>query len=440
MLGQAAMGLLLDPGLGKTSIALSAFKILQSLGHVSKMLVVAPLRPAYLTWPAEMEKWANFNGLTYQVLHGSKKLDKLAEDVDIYIINPEGLFWLFGQPEWEELGCDCLCVDESTKFKNSTTKRFKSLKAQLFKFKRRWILTGTFQPNTVLDLFGQIFILDGGHKLGRFITHYRNKYFYQPNPWEKFTWALRPEAFEEITESIAPLTLVLKAEDHLEMPELIKQYIPVKLPPSAMQMYKDVEDDFITMLGNQALVANNAAAAGTKCRQIANGAVYDAEGEWHPVHDEKLTALKDLLEQLGGQPVLLLYEYHHDYERICEALGHQVPVIGSKTSAKKAEAYLHLFNAGELPILAGHPASMGHGLNLQGACKHVIWFGVPWNFEFYDQAIRRVYRQGQKSGEVYVYHIVAEDTLDERVIQVLDQKEGRQEALLKSMALLRESP
>ena len=424
MLGQGAVGLFLDPGLGKTSICLGALRVLKRLGYVKKTLIIAPLRPAYAVWPGEIWKWEEFQEFDYVVLHGPEKDTRLEEDVDLYIINPEGLKWLIEQnlPDF-----DCLIVDESTKFKDSTTKRFKYLKKMLPMFKRRWILTGTPMPNTLLDLFGQIYILDSGHALERYITHFRLKYFYKPgyNAWE---WKPQPGAFDRVVDKIAALIMQLRAEDYLEMPELQYVDVPVYLPEDAMQTYKSVEDDFIAALDEGVILAANAAAAGTKCRQIANGAVY-MEDDYVTLHDAKLEALDDILEELSGHPVLLLYEFNHDRERILQRYKNVTDVKTDKDINK----LVNDFNAGDIPILLGHPASMGHGLNLQGTCHHVIWFGITWNFEHYDQAIRRVYRQGQESDYVRVYHLVSQGTLDSKVLSALQKKERGQNELLNAL-------
>lgn len=431
LVSQGAGGLFLDPGLGKTVCVLSAFMVLQRKGLANKMLVVAPLRVASKTWPDEIEKWAHTNHFTYVVLHGPEKLARLDEDVDIYIINPEGLLWLFDKktilPKF-----DVLCIDESSKFKNSQTQRFKLLKPNIPLFERRWILTGTPVPNGLIDLFGQLYILDLGRSLGRYITHYRMRYFYQ-NPWDMYTWLPRPSAHAEIVKAISPLILQLSAEDYLKMPDLVFKDLPIQLPPAAMKIYKEVEDDFISALESEdRVVAANAAVAGGKCRQIANGAVYVGES-FQKIHDAKLDALEDLLEELGGAPVLLLYEFRHDAARIIERFG-EMPILGGNLSESKLSNLVDRFNAGSVPILLGHPASMGHGLNLQGSCRHVIWFGIPWNLEHYDQAIARIYRQGQKAEAVIVYHLMGTGTADERVLKALGVKDKNQQTLLAALA------
>lgn len=420
LLGQGSAGLFLDPGLGKTSSVLAAFKILKNKGLASKMLVVAPLRPVYKVWPDEIKKWSDFNELRYTILHGSGKEKALASESDIYIINPEGLKWLFGSTSRPVF--DVLCVDESSQFKNYSSQRFKLMKQFLHLFKRRWILTGTPVPNGLEDLFGQIYILDEGRALGRFITHFRTEFFTRA-PWNVYQWLPQPDAFDRIIDRISPLIIRLSAEEHLAMPELVHINIPVYLPPPAQKIYKELERDFIS----EGIVAASAAVASVKCRQVANGAVYDADG-WRQIHDEKLGALESLLAEISS-PVLLLYEFDHDRERIQS----RFPWAVTLGTGRILENQIDEFNAGRTHLLLGHPASMGHGLNLQGACHHVVWFGIPWNLEHYDQATARVYRQGQASSRVFVYHLVAKHTLDEEVVKVLQQKDHDQQRLLAAL-------
>ena len=423
MITQGAVGLFLDPGLGKTSIGLGALKILRNAGFFKKALIVAPIRPMYSTWPAEVYKWEDFNDFTYTIIHGPEKAQRLRIDVELYFINPEGLKWLFSQPELPDW--DTLIIDESTKFKDTGTQRFRALRNHLPKFRRRWIFTGTPVPNGLLDLFGQIFILDRGRSLGQYVTHYKNEFFMQAG-WSKWNWIPMPGAYDRVIDRIKPLVLQLSAEDYLKMPDLIEIRTEVELPVEAMKKYREVEEHFFALMADQEIVAANAAAAGTKCRQIANGAVYiNDKHDWAPVHDEKLDALEDLLEELNGHSVLVLYEFRHDFERIGARFPHAVHLKAGNVSTT-----IDGFNRGDVPLLIGHPASMGHGLNLQGSCHHVIWFGITWNLEHYDQAIARVYRQGQTSDKVFVYHIIAKDTLDEKVMRVLENKDRDQQSLL----------
>lgn len=438
MIKQACAGLLLDPGLGKTSIGLSAFKILKAKGYLKGVLIIAPLRVCYNVWPGEIQKWDNFRELKYAVLHGPQKEAALNSKADIYLINPEGLDWLFNANRWKTFKdrVDVLFVDESTKFKHTRTARFKTLKNFLKHFKRRYIATGTPVPNGLMDLFGQVYLLDEGAALGRFITHYRTKYFY-PTGYGGYTWVPQTDALQRITEIVSPLVLRMSAEDYLELPTLFNNTISVELTEEARSVYSQIEDEFYTEIGGTEVTALNAAAAGVKCRQVANGALYGEqiphrpEREVIPLHDGKLEALEDLVEELNGNPLLVLYEFIHDRERIRAHLGKDIPAVGEMTPKKEREL-LAAFNNGEVPILMGHPASMGHGLNLQGACHNVCCFGITWDLELYDQSIRRVWRQGQ-SKPTFVHHLVAKDTLDERVMKVLGSKSRTQKSVFKAL-------
>lgn len=437
LLSQASAGLFLDPGLGKTSTVLATIKILKEKNLIKKVLIVAPLRPMLKTWPDEIKKWEDFNSLTYTILHGTGKTAALGETTDIHLINPEGIPWLFdpatARPEY-----DVLVVDESTVFKNSQTKRFKCLKPWLPCFKRRWILTGTPAPNGLMDLFGQIYILDLGRSLGRFVTHFRQEFF-QQSGYSVYEWSPKPGSMKRVVERISPLILQLSAEDYLEMPELVSKGPDgkflgkyVELPPKAREIYDEVEKEFISRQLDYDIVAANSAVAGVKCRQVANGAIYGDGRCIHEIHDQKLEALDDLMAELGEHPKIILYEFDHDKTRILERYP-GIPVLGAGLTEKELDTLIDRFNAGSIPNLLGHPASMGYGLNLQGACHHVIWFGIPWNLWHYDQAIARVYRQGQTNSHVYVHHIVAKDTKDEDVIKVLIKKDKTQGELLSAI-------
>lgn len=421
---QVGAGQLLDPGMGKTATTLAAFEVLRECGYAKKMLVVAPIKPMYGTWRQEAKKWKDFNHFTFTILHGRDKRERLKDDVDIYLVNPEGIKWLFGctdLPEW-----DVLCIDESTKFKNSRAYRFKIIKKHLHKFYYRWILTGTVAPNGLMDLFAQTYIMDQGVALGKYITHFRNKYFISMG-FGGYAYKPIEGAFEAISDKIAHMVLKLDAEDHLKMPEFNRIIREVELPAAAMTTYKEVENEFITNLQNGTIVASNAAAAGTKCRQIANGKVYDAEHNVHHVHDAKKEALEELVEETNGHPLFILYEFQHDLDSIMEVTGKDAVCITGMTD-HKLERVIEKFNRGELPYLIAHSAST-HGINIQGACHHMIWYGVTWNLENYIQTVWRLYRQGQTSTMVLCYLIVAKGTLDERVVKVLDHKENQQAKL-----------
>jgi len=435
---QACAGLLLDPGLGKTSITYAVFNILGSKGYVKGLLVIAPLRAVYNVWPNEARKWTEFKDLSVGIVHGKDKERVLREEHDVYVINPEAIVWLveyLAKIKVENWPFDMLAVDESTKFKDSQTKRFKALRKILHKFKRRYVLTGTPAPNGLMDLFGQMYILDLGHALGQYITHYRNTFFI-PSGFGGYSWAPQYDAMERISTLVAPLVLRMKAEDYLELPKLTNQMVWLDLPPDARKIYKDLEDEFIAEIGDEVVIAPSAAAAGVKCRQVLNGAVYiNAQHDWKTIHEVKLEALEDLVEELSGQPLLVLYEFKHDMERILKKFSKCGQIGGQSMS--KDQVVINRFNDGSLPMVVGHPASMGHALNLQGACAHVCWFGLTWNFEHYDQAIRRVWRQGNEALRVIVYHLCVRDSLDEVVVKTVNSKDKTQATFMSHVQSLR---
>lgn len=425
---QGAAGLFLDPGLGKSSVMLATIKLLLKQKLIRSVLIAAPLRVCYSVWPEEIKKWSDFNELRCEVLHGAIKNLAVKKEADIYLINPEGLEWLSTQ----KLDCDMLVVDESTLFKHPNTKRFKLLKAMLPKFRRRYILTGTPAPNGYMDLFGQVFILDLGNALGRFITHYRMKFFYQTG-YGGYEWKLIPGKDREIERVLKPLVLRMEAADYLDLPELIYNSVKVPLPPAAGRVYKDVEEDFIAMLNAEdKLVISNAASASSKCRQIANGAVYMDDHSWREVHSAKLDALRDLVEEASGQPVLVVYEFQHDLERLLAAFGENTPYIGGGVTPKRSSEIQEAWNRGELPLLFGHPRSMGHGLNLQKGGHILVWFTPTWDLELYEQTNRRLHRQGTEHA-VIVHHLIAEGTVDEIVMKTLEGKDKTQRQLLEAL-------
>lgn len=453
ILERQAAGLLLDPGLGKTSVVLAAFDVLRRKKLARKLLVIAPLRPCYLVWPAEIAKWADFNHLRCAVLHGKNKEAALHSDADVYIINPEGLEWLLSKRnarEWRSLGFDTLAVDELTRFKHSKGKRFKLLKRVLPTFQRRWGLTGTPAPNGLQDLFGQMYVLDEGNALGRYITHYRMQYFYNPdrNGWK---WVPNKGAAELIYERLKNLCVRMRAEDYLELPQIVPLKIMLELPPKARDLYDKMEDLMISKMEDKLIVASNAAAASTKCRQIANGAVYydddvasivkgSSGRKVLPVHDIKLEAVGELVEELQGNPLLLAYEFNHDLERLLQHFGRDTPYIGSGINAKRSREIESAWNAGEIPLLLGHPASMGHGLNFQGANKesaHVGFFSMFWDLELYWQFILRVRRQGSKALRCFIHHFMMKDTCDEAIWFSQRRKEKGQNDLSDALSELK---
>lgn len=458
-LDKAVNGLLLDPGLGKTSTTLSSIKYLKDLGVIKKVLLIAPLRVCYEVWPAEVRKWLEFNGLKIVVLHGKDKAKILEEEADIYAINNEGLPWLFGKPKkvgskllidmerWKSLRFDTLVIDELTKFKHAGKSRFNLVKQVADTFERRWGLTGTPAPNGLLDLFGQCLILDGGIALGKYITQYKSKYFTQG--WNKFKWSVRPGAEKEIYERIKPLMLRMRAEDYLTLPELKMNNIYVTLPPEAQKIYDELEKELIAVSPGGIITASSEAVVGTKCRQLASGAIYlDAkpgtlglpsnDRKWQEVHNVKIEALRDLIDELQGSPLLVAYDFIHDIERIKLEFGKDVPYIGRDVTPSKVSEIVKAWNRGDLPVLFGHPKSMGHGLNLQESGHHVCWFSMNWDYELYDQFNRRVLRKGNTSKKVFVHHIIARGTIDEVVLNRLESKEVVQNDL--SSALSEKNP
>jgi SNF2 family DNA or RNA helicase len=423
-------GIFLDPGMGKTSTTLALIAHLRKTGHVNKVLIIAPIRPMYKVWPDEIKKWDQFRHLSYTILHGDDKDDALNEISDIYLINPEGLKWFNAVNGWGKLAADMLVVDESTKFKDFSTARFKLLKPFLRHFKRRVILTGEPAPNGYMDLFGQMYVCDEGKALGRYITHFRNQYFY-PSGYGGYDWKLQPGAEIAIQNAIRPYVMRLSAEDHLDMPELIFNDIMVELDPKSREIYKQFEDDFLAQVGDATILSINAAAVGSKCRQVANGGVYDEFGNAHPIHDIKTQALADLVEQLQGNPLLCFYEFQHDLERIKRVYKDAPCLTGM--SGSKLDSVIDAFNAGDIPVLLAHPASAGHGLNLQGSCHHVAFYGLTWDLDLYHQSYKRVWRQGQGNNRVFVHRILADQTLDKVVAKTLLQKDATQTNFLNAI-------
>lgn len=439
--------------MGKTAVVLKALDALIKGKVAKRTLVIAPLRVCQLVWPTEPNEWEDLKHLRVGLLHGKNKEQILADrkNYDILVINPEGLEWLLCGPNsrgvvnkkrFKSFDFDTLVIDELTKFKTTSSQRFKLLKQVLPTFQRRWGLTGTPAPNGLMDLFGQMYMLDMGNALGQYVTHYRTRYFYNTDGmgWK---WALNAGAAELIYEKIKPLAMRAAAEDHLELPQVQPLKIMVELPPKVRELYAKVEYDLLAKLEDRTVTAANAAAASTKCRQICNGAVYidddiaaKVEGKKRDVlflHDEKLNALESLIDELQGEPMLVAYEFNHDLARLRKRFP-DAPYIGSGVTEKKAKEIEAAWNAGALPLLFGHPSSMGHGLNFQkGHAQHVCWFSMLWDLELYDQFIKRVLRQGNKALRVYVHHIMARGTIDEVIFQVQRHKAKTQTALLEAL-------
>lgn len=422
-------GLMLDPGLRKTSITLAIASTRFSQGLLKRVLVVAPLKVCQTVWPAECEKWADFDHFSVCDLTELSENDRsfyLSKGYDIYCINPESAHKIFERKDFEDLGFGMLVLDESTKWKDTQTKRFKALKKVRHVFTYCIILTGTPIPNGVQDLFGQIYVLDGGERLGKYITHFRMQYMFQP-PNNMYVWEMQPGKDEAVYAKVEDVLLRMKNTRYIDMPEKINNFIEVELPAAARKQYKELDDDFITFIEENPIVTPNAVAKGGKLRQMANGFVYydDPESAVRrtiPVHDEKLDALEILVESMQGRPLLVAYEFIADAERLQARFPTGVN-IGDGNLVNVVRA----FNAGRIPLLFAHPQSAGHGLNLQEACNTVCWFGITWNLEFYEQLIARVWRSGQAASQVIVHHIVAKQTRDQKVMRALEQKAKTQE-------------
>jgi SNF2 family DNA or RNA helicase len=462
-------GLFQEPGLGKTSETYAIYTYLKRHDGIEKMLVVCPLRPAHRVWPEEAKKWTEFSKLRVVVLHGPKKDALLRTPHDVAVINPEGLEWLLGFdeeiPVLDERGkrvmnprtgkprmtkehhagaaetagvwWDMLTVDESTRFKHANTVRSRTLRPHLSRFKRRAILTGSPAPNGLLDLFGQVLILDMGRALGRHITAYRQQFF-NPTGFGGYTWVPKDDAAEQIYARLRPLVLRMAAADYLDLPPLVPNNIWVDLPPAARRQYDSMEKLLMAAVDDELVTAANVAAATMKCRQIAGGGMYADGGtaEWHHLHEAKTEAVCDLVEELSGQPALIAYEFKHELERLQRALkkvvGEVPPFIGGGVTTKRMAELETAWNLGRLPVLLAQPQSVAHGLNLQGTSAAVIFHSSPWDLETDEQFIRRVWRQGQKS-RVVVHRIAARDTVDVAILKSLAKKDKTQRTLLAAL-------
>lgn len=454
LLEHGAAALFLDPGLRKTSITLAAFSFLKKRGVASKMLVIAPLRACYSVWPAEIAKWKDFNHLRVVVLHGPHKQQLLEEDADVYVINPEGLEWLLfsgnksgrslDHKRWRRLQFDTLVIDELTKFKHSKGVRFKALKLVLGTFSRRWGLTGTPAANGLVDLFGQCYVLDLGNALGQYITHYRMRYFINPDGmgWK---WIPLAGAKEQIYEKLKPLALRMAAEDYLELPEINDLYYDMELPPQARKIYDRLEDDLVAKIEERVVTAANSAAAGTKLWQLCNGGLYVdndiasiLEGKKRGIlhlHDVKTDWLEELINELQGQPLLIAYQFDHDLERILRRFPDMPCFIGKAKHDREIE---DAWNANELKYVCGQQDSIAHAINLQeGNAAHLAQYSITWNLETWDQLLRRIRRSGNKAARVFRHIPVMKDTTDEDRKWALSSKAKGQRALFEALAARR---
>ena len=399
--------------------------------------------PAEGTWacpnhagrcPASRAKWTNFRELRFSLLHGPKKAERLKDTADIWLINPEGVVWLAKQFMGRSLPFDVVTIDELTKFKNARSERSKALRPRLSGVARRWALTGSLIPNGMMDLFGEQLMIDDGAALGKYITHFRDTYFQRD--YNGFDYTLQPGAEKRIIERIAPYWLQMSADDYMQLPALIQDIRVIEMEPEARATYTKMKNDMIAALPEGVVTAANAAAVFSKLSQMANGCVYVAadRSTASVIHDAKLDALEEIVEELNGQPLLVAYEYNHDIIRLRARFGDDLPHLGKGTTVAQEAEYIAAWNRNELPILACHPASAGHGLNLQeGNAAHVCWFSPTWDLELYDQFIRRIRRSGNQAQRIFNHILAVRDTIDELKLEALKDKDTTQTRLLKAL-------
>lgn len=423
---------LLDMGMGKTAITLMAIDYLMyEYFEIVKVLVICPLRVTR-TWRDEVDKWEQLSGYRLSIVTGSAAQRKkaLEADADIYIINRENVPWLV-EKSGVPFSFDMVVVDELSSFKNHQTARHKALMKIRPLIKRIVGLTGTPASQGLMDLFAEFKVLDMGQRLGRFIGSFRLNYFRpdKVNGNIVYSYKLLPGAEERIYEKIQDITISMKAVDFLDMPELINTEYPVYLEEKEQKEYESLKKDLILSIPEHEVTAANAASLVNKLSQMANGAVYTDEGEIVTFHDKKLDALEDIIESANGKPLLVAYWFKHDYTRIVDRLER----IGVKHMKIDSDESITKWNNKEIPVALIHPASAGHGLNLQKGGNTMVWFGITWSLELYQQCVCRLYRQGQTEGTVTIIHLITQGTVDEKIMKALSQKDTTQSALIEAV-------
>ena len=426
ILNQSICCLMLDMGLGKTVITLTAlWQLALDSFDVSRVLVIAPKRVAEDTWPKELAKWKHLTGLTSSLVLGSAAERKAAlqRKAFLYIINRENVAWLVKNHYWD---FDMVVIDELSSFKSNKAERFKAMKKVRPMVTRIVGLTGTPAPNTLLDLWPQMYLMDMGQRLGRFIGGFRDRFFLPDKRNREIIYSYKPRegAEDAIYALISDICISMKAADYLDMPERIDNRIEVSMSPKERKLYDDFQKDMVLSIGDEELDAVNAAALSNKLLQMANGAVYGEDKKIIPIHDRKLDALEDLVEAANGKPLLVAYWYKHDLQRIKARFKNARCIDTAKD--------IDDWNAGKIPLALIHPASAGHGLNLQGGGCTIVWFGLTWSLELYQQLNARLWRQGQKH-TVVIHHIVTKGTHDEDVMWALENKDTRQSALIEAV-------
>ena len=425
--------LLLDMGLGKTVTTLTAInELLFDRFEIRRVLVIAPLRVARDTWSAEIEKWEHLKHLKYSVAVGTpaERRQALHTKTNICILNRENISWLV-EKSHIPFDFDMLVIDELSGFKNHQTKRFKALMKVRPKVKRIVGLTGTPSSNGLMDLWAEFRLLDMGQRLGRFIGQYRTAYF-QPdkrNGMVVYSYKPLPQAEKQIYDKISDITISMKAIDYLQMPELLLTESRVQLSKQEAERYKQLKQDLVLDLPEGEITATNAAALSNKLCQMSNGAIYDDENNMIPIHSRKLDALEDMIESANGKPVLVAYWFKHDRTRITERLRKLGVVYQEIKSAESIKNW----NSRKLQVALIHPASAGHGLNLQAGGNFLVWFGLTWSLELYQQTNARLWRQGQQSETVVIQHIITKGTIDEHILKALQAKDETQTALMQAV-------
>lgn len=430
VINHSSAGLFLDMGLGKTVSTLTAVdRLMYDNLEVDRVLVIAPKRVAEDTWTSEAAKWDHLSHLRISVVLGTERQRKeaLKADADIYVINRENVAWLVGYYQ-TAFPFDMVVIDEMSSFKSAKSIRFKSLRMVRPGIKRVVGLTGTPAPNGLIDLWPQLYLLDMGERLGKTISGYREKYFTpgKTNGQVVFDYKLRENSERMIYDRISDICVSMKAKDYLSLPERINRTVRVYLPEPVLRQYEDFEREQILEIDEEGIAAVNAAALSNKLLQFANGAIYDADKNYHEVHDAKLEALEELVEAANGQPVLVFYSFRHDLERI------KARLKAFKPQELNTPEDIRKWNSGRIQVLLAHPASAGHGLNLQAGGNIIVWFGLNWSLELYQQANARLDRQGQVK-PVIVHHLVVSGTMDEDVMKSVENKAERQEALMEAI-------
>jgi SNF2 family DNA or RNA helicase len=432
-------GLFLEMGLGKTVATLTAIIEMMKRKEIKKTIVIAPLTVARDVWSDEIDKWEHTESLRYSLILGNAKerLAALNTEADVYVINWENLAWLIAElnMRWP---FDYTVIDESSKFKSAKSKCFKAMRTMLPRIKKITILTGTPRPNSLMDLWSQLFLIDNGERLFKTIGEYRRTYFKEglKKGHIVYNYEVKKEDdssllggeiwAEEIYDKISDICISMEAKDYAELPECLVRTKTISLPDKVMCDYKQFEKDLVLEIANEEITAANAAVMAGKLLQYSNGAIYDDKKAWHKIHDAKLEALEEIMEEANGAPVLVMYQYKHDLARILERFKGFSPRIIKDTQSKRD------WNTGKIKMGIGHAASMGHGNNLQAGGSVMVWFGLGWSLELYDQANKRLHRRGQTK-PVYIYHLLTKGTMDGDVLHSLTQKRKGQSGCMRAV-------